>query len=87
MLNHCYKLAHSLACKESAIEPNSRLLEINDSLFALLTVLESGKTFDPVLLRLLAEELRDIEVSKVNGNYVEKDGSVSLNQVIIKRDV
>jgi len=87
LLNRCYKLAHQLTCEESPVEPPSRLLEINDSLLSLLNALESGYTFDSLLLRLLAEELHDIEVSRVNGNYVEKDGSIALNQVIIKRDI
>jgi hypothetical protein len=86
-LTRCYQLAHQLTCEESPVEPPSRLLEINDSLLSLLNALESGYTFDPLLLRLLAEELHDIEVSRVNGNYVEKDGSIALNQVIIKRDI
>lgn len=87
LLNRCYKLAHTLACEERPIEPPSRLLDINDSLLALLNALESGYQFDPILLRLLAEELHEIEVCKVNGVFVEQDGSVALNQVLIKRDI
>jgi len=87
LLFKCYKQAHKLLTHEKPTEPPSKMLQLIDSLLALLCALEQGHTFDPIVLRLIAEDVHEIEVSKVNGVYLEKDGSVAMNQVQISRDL
>ena len=64
LLERCYKTVRKLNCRDSPVEPPSRLLQVNDSLLALLCALERGDIFDPVILRFLAEEVHEIEVAK-----------------------
>ena len=77
LLARCYKLAHRLACisEKGAKEPIS---ELQESIFVLGTILETlrlGVEIDPILLKCIADDLLEMENSKVGIVYYEKDGN------------
>ncbi|KAJ3369460.1 hypothetical protein HDU91_007204 [Kappamyces sp. JEL0680] len=89
LMNRCYRMIRILSTRDDLgpKEPPSKVEEINHSLVALLSAFQAGYEFDSILLTCLAEEVRMLESAKVNGEFVEADGSIAPNQEYIQKEI
>ncbi|KAJ3217047.1 hypothetical protein HDU67_008605 [Dinochytrium kinnereticum] len=80
LLARCYKLVRQLQESEPAVSPRlypleNRLLNIVSTLEAFKQALISGALIDPIELRILQEHVRDIDAKRVDGKFVDEEGT------------
>jgi hypothetical protein len=88
LMNRCFNMIHYLQTlpDEYPTEPPSKLQELNSSLVSILGCLKAGYDFDPMVLKLLKEQLTQIQNQRKDGVFYELDGTRAVDQIRIQKE-